>query len=141
MAACIPLQQITLQKGCDFRPVNSTKLNYYIRILGDVPNVSPQNLIVRINETKFVVNKTDNFVLTPNSVNNNVIFNLPAQTKYCITDATIDATCMAKMTDNNDDYYCDTTNANVLLPRGTVIYDISGNKFIVDSEIKNCKLC
>jgi hypothetical protein len=138
--ACNPLQQITLQKGCDFRPINSTKLNHYIRILNDIQNVCPQNLVVTINETKYVVNKMDNFVLTPNSANNNVIFNLPGQTKYCITDVTIDATCMAKMTDNNDEYYCDTVNANVILPRGTIIYDNKGNKFIVDSDIKNCKL-
>ncbi len=134
------LQNITLQKGCDFRPVNSNKLNYYVRILNDVQDICPQNLVVLINGTKYVVNKTDQFVLNPDTKNNNIIFNLPYQTKYCITDATIDPTCMAKMTENQDEYNCDIASARVMLPMGTNVHDLNGNKFIINTDIKNCKL-
>jgi hypothetical protein len=144
-------QQIIIQKGGDFRPLHSNNANYYIRILENVINSCPTNLIVNLNGTRYVVNKNENFlfqdpnmagpgVIMNNQFNNNVIFNLPAATKYCITDIIIDPSCMAKTTSIEDEYYCNIVNTQVILSQGTVLYDMYGNKFIVDKEIKNAKL-
>jgi hypothetical protein len=116
-----------------------------------VHNSCPTNLIVNLNGTRYVVNKDENFVfqdpnmdgpgaMMNNHYNNNVVFNLPAATKYCITDIIIDPSCMAKITSIADEYYCNIANTQVTLSQGTVLYDMHGNKFIVDKEIKNAKL-
>jgi hypothetical protein len=141
---------VILQKGSNAKPINSSNALYYIKFLDDVSNIYVDNLIININGTKYIVNKNDEIeFLKPNTpvvpatdfLNNYLKFNIPSGVKYCITDTTIDATCMAKTTQLADEYYCDIINNLITIPKGTLLYDIYGNKFITDDVIKNVRLC
>jgi hypothetical protein len=143
-------ETIYLQKGGNFRPINSTNQTYFVRNLNNIINACPSNLIINLFGTKYVVNKDDKFKFVEQNVlpippnqdfnNVNLKFVLPKNIPYCITDITMDQTCMAKTTCLEDEYYCDTINTKVMILRGTTIYDLYGNKFIVDADIKDVRL-
>lgn len=155
--------QLIIQKGSNFKPINSTHVTHYIRLLNNVSDEIPENMIVLINNTKYVVNKNDRSdysisnsstesdldVIQPNiqitslltNVQNVLKFNLPSGIKYCITDKSLDQTCLAKKMQHDDEYYCDICTTMVTLLKDTTIYDMDGNKFSTMEDIKNVKLC
>ena len=49
--------ELIIQKGGNFKPLNSNHGTFYIRSLNDVFNDIPENLNVIINNTKYIVNK------------------------------------------------------------------------------------